>query len=488
MSGRTPPRGATDSKMSRHGKMSARWNRAFAVLLLLSLTTAVLSFVVVQRVESMFASATNEVTRETAAYDQLVGGLGAEASLGHLMLDTGSVTSGAFLGADAALGAAFTAALTTYNADAERALLRDAQAQWQEAFAALRILVADPAQADASAATLGQVRDLAHSELGKGVDATSVTLHQLDLSSRSALQETLNSAHGDKTQLLILLAAIFTLSVCATIVYARRMATRVVRPIRTLWESADRFGAGELDHRVDLHNDDEIGELADRFNVMADTIASTHRHLTVQAHHDALTGLVNRAGFVGRLDAAIDPEGPHTGSVSLMFIDLDDFKHVNDDLGHAAGDELLRQVADRLRGTARSSDVVCRLGGDEFAVLVGSSPEGEAVAVEMAERVLSVLEQPFSVHGSLIRVGASIGIASQTSEDDSGDYLLRAADVAMYSAKGQGKHRWQMFDPAIHGPVVADVSAILARLEAGDLDDSRPPSEHDEPTPTSRPG
>lgn len=201
------------------------------------------------------------------------------------------------------------------------------------------------------------------------------------MSSRSALQKTLRSAHDDKTRLLILLAAIFALSVCATIVDARRMATRVVRPIRTLWESADRFGAGELDHRVQLHLDDEIGELADRFNVMADTIASTHRHLTVQAHHDARTGLVNRAGFVGRLDAAVDPEGPNAGSVSLMFIDLDDFKHVNDDLGHAAGDELLRQVADRLRAAARSSDVVCRLGGDEFAVLVGSSPEGGAIAV-----------------------------------------------------------------------------------------------------------
>jgi diguanylate cyclase (GGDEF)-like protein len=488
MTGRTPPRGATDSKMSRHGKMSARWNRAFAVLLLLSLTTAVLSVVVVQRVESTFASATNEVTRETAAYDQLVGAGTEQIAAGHAVFDDGSKSIGRFLAADAAVDAAFANALVTYNADDERLLVRDVQLLAERALADVRILAADPAQADAFAADRGAARDAAHYQLGAMTVEIGATLQRLDVSSRSALQATLSRAHDDKTQLLILLAAIFALSVCATIVYARRMAHRVVRPIRTLWESADRFGAGELDHRVELHNDDEIGELADRFNVMADTIASTHRHLTVQAHHDALTGLVNRAGFVGRLDKAVDPEGPNAGSVSLMFIDLDDFKHVNDDLGHAAGDELLRQVADRLRGTARSSDVVCRLGGDEFAVLVGSSPEGGAIAVEMAERVLSVLEQPFSVHGSLIRVGASIGIASQTSKHDSGDYLLRAADVAMYSAKGQGKHRWQMFDPEVHGPVVADVSAILARLEAGDLDDSRPPSEHDEPTPASRTG
>ena len=203
-------------------------------------------------------------------------------------------------------------------------------------------------------------------------DAISVTAQQLDQFSRGALEDHLDDAHATKSKLLILLGAIFALSVGATIMYARRMARNVVRPIRTLWESADRFGAGEFDHRVELHNDDEIGELAERFNVMADTIASTHLHLTVQAHHDVLTGLVNRAGFMGRLDAAVDPAGPEAGSVSLMFIDLDDFKHVNDDLGHAAGDELLRQVADRLRGAARSTDIVCRLGGDEFAILIGS--------------------------------------------------------------------------------------------------------------------
>ncbi len=251
--------------------------------------------------------------------------------------------------------------------------------------------------------------------------------------------------------------------------YARRMARNVVRPIQTLWESADRFGAGEFDHRVEIHSDDEIGELAERFNVMADTIASTHLHLVVQAHHDVLTGLVNRAGFMGRLDAAVDPAGIEAGSVSLMFIDLDDFKHVNDDLGHAAGDELLRQVADRLRGAARPNDVVCRLGGDEFAILI-ASPTGDDVAVDMANRILTALEQPFSIHGALIRIGASIGIASQRNATYSGDYLLRAADIAMYASKGQGKHRWQMFNPHVHGPIEEIAPAIsLAGLPTRDL-------------------
>ena len=209
----------------------------------------------------------------------------------------------------------------------------------------------------------------------------TATAQELDQFSRSALEDHLADAHATKTKLLILLGTIFALSVGATIMYARRMAAerratdpdalRVGRPIRRRRVRPPRR----------VHNDDEIGELAERFNVMADTIASTHLHLDVQAHHDVLTGLVNRAGFMGRLDAAVDPAGPEAGSVSLMFIDLDDFKHVNDDLGHAAGDELLRQVADRLRGAARSTDVVCRLGGDEFAILIGS-PTGDDVAVD----------------------------------------------------------------------------------------------------------
>jgi len=460
------------AKKSRHGKMSADWNRAFAVLLGLSLTTATLSIVVVQQVESTFVSATDEVSRETASYDRIVGALTRENAAAHLLLDIGSPVSAGFLAADEATGAALADARANYDDGAELGLLGDADSQWEAAFTAVRALAADNDGADAFAADTGPRGDIAHGELAARTDAISVTAQELDQVSRGALRDQIDQAHDTKSKLLILLGAIFALSVGATIMYARRMANNVVRPIQTLWESADRFGAGEFDHRVEIHSDDEIGELAERFNVMADTIASTHLHLTVQAHHDVLTGLVNRAGFIGRLDAAVDPAGPGAGSVSVMFIDLDDFKHVNDDLGHAAGDELLRQVAERLRGAARSTDIVSRLGGDEFAIL-NVSPTGRDVAVEIADRILAVFDQPFAIHGSLIRVGASIGIASQRNSADSGDYLLRAADVAMYAAKGQGKHRWQYFNPHVHGPIVDVAASSLAGLQTGEVDTVR---------------
>ncbi|HWM18758.1 MAG TPA: diguanylate cyclase [Ilumatobacteraceae bacterium] len=469
MTARTTPGATASVKSSRHGRMSAHWNRAFAVLLGLSLTTAALSIVVVQQIESTFVAATDEVSRETASYDRIVSALTRESAAAHLVLDVGSPMIAGFLAADEAVGVAMADALATYDEQPELDFVSTARSQWDTAYISVRELAGDADAADAFAADTSPRGDIAHGELAQKTDAISVTAQALDQVSRRALEEHLDDARATKTKLLILLGAIFALSVGATVMYARRMARDVVRPIRTLWESADRFGAGQFDHRVELHNDDEIGELAERFNVMADTIASTHLHLRVQAHHDALTSLVNRAGFMERLDAAVDPTDPEAGSVSVMFIDLDDFKHVNDDLGHAAGDELLRQVADRLRGAARSTDVVCRLGGDEFAILIGS-PAGRAV--DVADRILRVLEQPFTVHGALIRIGASIGIASQRTAADSGDYLLRAADVAMYAAKGQGKHRWQYFNAHVHGPIVDIASSILGDLETSDRDPS----------------
>ena len=452
--------------------MSAHWNRAFAILLGLSLTTAALSVVVVQQIESMFVSATDEISRETAAYDRLIGALTRESAAAHLLLDVGSPIIPDFLAADEATATALADALTTYDESEELEFLGDAHAQWESAYASVRVLAGDAAAADTFAADTGPRGDIAHGELAQRTDAITATAQELDQFSRSALEDYLADAHATKTKLLILLGTIFAISVGATIMYARRMARNVVRPIQTLCESADRFGAGEFDHRVEIHSDDEIGELAERFNMMADTIASTHLHLVVQAHHDVLTGLVNRAGFMGRLDAAVDPAATEAGSVSLMFIDVDDFKHVNDDLGHAAGDELLRQVAGRLRGAARANDVVCRLGGDEFAILI-ASPSGDDVAIDMADRILAGLEQPFSIHGALIRIGASIGIASQRNATYSGDYLLRAADIAMYASKGQGKHRWQMFNPHVHGPIEEIAPAIsLAGMPTGDLDPS----------------
>jgi diguanylate cyclase (GGDEF)-like protein len=164
-------------------------------------------------------------------------------------------------------------------------------------------------------------------------------------------------------------------------------------------------------------------------------LLGTVRH---QALHDSLTGLPNRVLFARTLDSALRAAGTGAGT-AVLFCDLDRFKAVNDELGHAAGDELLRQVAARLRGVFRPGDVVGRLSGDEFAVVLADVDEPTAVAV--AARVVEALDQPFRIEGREQRVTVSVGVALHEGPDGRGDRLLAAADAAMYEAKQRGRNQ-----------------------------------------------
>ncbi|MBT0771914.1 diguanylate cyclase [Kineosporia sp. J2-2] len=161
-----------------------------------------------------------------------------------------------------------------------------------------------------------------------------------------------------------------------------------------------------------------------------------------EASHDPLTGLPNRQVLRRRLEDALSQPPPHDAAVAVLYVDLDGFKGVNDSLGHAVGDELLVQVADRIAACVRSSDVVARLGGDEFAVLLPRVGYLET-ATAIGERIVEALAEPFEIDGSFCRIGASIGVA-MSATDDSGStvpQLLNAADEAMYEAKRAGKGR-----------------------------------------------
>ena len=168
-----------------------------------------------------------------------------------------------------------------------------------------------------------------------------------------------------------------------------------------------------------------------------------------QALHDPLTGLPNRVLFVDRLSHALVRRARSTNGLAVLFVDLDNFKDVNDRLGHAVGDRLLRLVASRLRGVLRAEDSACRLGGDEFAFLLEDSTTPRAERV--AERILAALAAPFELGEGTVTLSASIGIAVTSgpmNEDDAtaaADELLRDADTAMYAAKGLGKGRVRVF-------------------------------------------
>jgi diguanylate cyclase (GGDEF)-like protein/PAS domain S-box-containing protein len=176
-----------------------------------------------------------------------------------------------------------------------------------------------------------------------------------------------------------------------------------------------------------------------------------------QAFHDSLTGLANRALFSDRVDHSLARGTREAGRVAILFIDLDDFKTINDTLGHAAGDRVLQRVAAALLNATRGCDTVSRLGGDEFAVLLERMNQDEGPEVA-AQRIVNALARPIDVDpGRSITVGASIGIAMQSLAQDR-DELLRNADVALYEAKNHARGRWVVYDPSMHAALVDKVS------------------------------
>lgn len=159
------------------------------------------------------------------------------------------------------------------------------------------------------------------------------------------------------------------------------------------------------------------------------------------ALHDSLTGLANRVLFFDRLNNAIAAAHRKDGGFALLYLDLDDFKPINDTYGHEAGDLVLRSIAERLRGCVRESDTVARLGGDEF-ILLFSDATDESAAVTVAEKVIATVTARLPIEGSTHRVGCSIGIALYPRDGEDADSLMRHADAAMYGAKRLGKNRY----------------------------------------------
>ena len=188
------------------------------------------------------------------------------------------------------------------------------------------------------------------------------------------------------------------------------------------------------------------------------------RRLYHQAFHDTLTGLPNRARFMEHLSDALARAHRRGTQVAILLLDLDLFKTVNDSLGHAAGDELLIGVAERIRAALRSQDMAARLAGDEFAVCV-EDVAGPADAARVAERIAEALRRPFTVHGRQVFTAASVGIVC-ASESAVAEDLLRDADVAMYRAKVAGERGYAVFEPSMHTAAVERLQSELDLREA----------------------
>ena len=215
---------------------------------------------------------------------------------------------------------------------------------------------------------------------------------------------------------------------------------------------ANRFGVVRSFDHEDLRLLDTLAGNAsvalqyDRLEQAVTQLSVLQEQLHHQAYHDPLTNLANRALFTDKVKAAI---GDRRGELAVLFIDLDDFKTVNDSLGHSAGDELLVSVASRLRACLRPEDVVARLGGDEFAVMVEDGHDAEAAAVRVARRIMEAFVLPVGVGAESVSVHLSVGIVTSHGGAASAEELIRDADVAMYKAKTSGKGHFEVFHPSM---------------------------------------
>jgi diguanylate cyclase (GGDEF)-like protein len=211
----------------------------------------------------------------------------------------------------------------------------------------------------------------------------------------------------------------------------------------------DRFCLDDLKLLETLANNTTVALENDRLGQTVWRLKELQRELQHQATHDPLTDLANRSLFAERVGHALEID---RSSVSVIFIDIDDFKTVNDSLGHAAGDELLIAVARRLRDCVRPSDTVARLGGDEFAIML-DRPGSQQEAIDVTERAGRLLAERFSIGGQNITLRASVGIATGDGGQLSPDELIRNADVAMYRAKHESKHGYELFESGMEVPV-----------------------------------
>jgi diguanylate cyclase (GGDEF)-like protein/PAS domain S-box-containing protein len=220
-------------------------------------------------------------------------------------------------------------------------------------------------------------------------------------------------------------------------------------------------------------HDPAVGGVVLNFRDVTDR-RSLEEQLRHEALHDPLTGLANRALFADRVAHALTRTSRAPDDrVAVLIVDLDDFKDVNDSLGHAAGDELLTAVAERIRACLRRQDTPSRLGGDEFGILLEDTDGNTAAAI--AERILEALRQPFALGARQLVVQASIGIAqgggaaaeagSRVRDGQSADELLRNADAAMYTAKARGKARHEFYEARMHATALRRLD-LRERLEA----------------------
>ena len=421
---------------SRTWSLRREWSRAFTVMLVLLLVASIGTVFGVRQLVGEFSGTARQLDRETTVVAALDSALVAHEAAAHQLLNGTRVDMAVFSGQEVEISTQFHEAAALFPVGSKSAtLLAVARTGWQGAMTRAGLW---GGQLTTFALPTGtNPNRQVQVTLGTDSDSVQALLAGIQKPTLDVMKKGLASDAHLEWLLIRTLAALFGLALSVTVYFRRRMTKDLVRPVVRLHEGVVRLRAGEYGFRIEVVRRDELGELAEAFNDMAGDLHASHLALTLRASHDALTGLPNRAALAERLSTSFGPVGERRGrSESVLFIDIDDFKDVNDSLGHETGDALLVQLAARLNSCVRAQDLVARLGGDEFAIVVVEGPE-QTTAVEVAKRILQVLRGPFTVNETLLTVTVSIGIAQRHVDTADAAELLREADFAMYMAKGR---------------------------------------------------
>jgi diguanylate cyclase (GGDEF)-like protein len=265
-------------------------------------------------------------------------------------------------------------------------------------------------------------------------------------------------------------AAVITTGLLLAGLATWRAAGRITQPLARLNDAAARLASGE--HvQVSVRGTDELARLASSFNDMAGKIAEREQRITQLAFNDVLTGLPNRTMFQQQLDHLLRASQGNGSHFALHCLDLDQFKSVNDTLGHPAGDALLVEAGRRLLEAARGH-FVARLGGDEFVVLQSLNGDRNVID-QLAREILQSIGKPFVIDGNEVVPSTSIGIALAPDDGDDGETLLRNADLALYRAKGAGRRTYAFFEESLNERAQQRrqlESDVRTALEQGDFE------------------
>ncbi|MBI3570226.1 MAG: diguanylate cyclase [Gammaproteobacteria bacterium] len=315
-----------------------------------------------------------------------------------------------------------------YFGTQEQTLLANARREWKDSVVLANVIFSS----DASRA--------APFQLDQRVSQIMFTLDQMYDAYYAEIEAQRTGINESEKRFLLIISASVGIGLLIAVAGAVWLARSVLMPLREFEKGVAHFSNENLSYRLTLDNHDEIGRLALEFNTMAERLMTHRQKLEELSVRDGLTGLYNRRELEKRLHEEIQRARRYSRPLSVLMLDIDHFKNVNDRYGHQAGDEVLITVADLIQLNVRPVDVVCRYGGEELAVILPETDE-EGVRT-VAERIRGTVEDSITTtpQGDMVHVTVSIGLAIYPGHGETPATLIHAADQALYTAKHEGRN------------------------------------------------